>query len=270
MSSEQAITVVRRYHEGWTSKNYEQAIELLAPNVKVEVPINDYPTADSFARALRGFGDLVTDVELLSEMSSGDEAMLLYDMHVEQLGAMRVVEHFTVSEGKITRLRQIHDTAALRPARMNTSVSSLDYTRELRFDAPAERVFDALTTLDGLAGWWTAIASGTPTAGRTINLGFDGLDEEITMHVEQATRPSTVVWSCLLHTAHPEWEGTTIVFELIQDGLTSGLLKFRHIGLIPTLTCYETCESGWDHFLSSLLGYAEEGEGSPFSAGAQR
>jgi ketosteroid isomerase-like protein len=116
MTSDQALAVARRYHQGWTSKNYKQATELLAPTLEVEVPINDYPTAESFVQALRSFGDLVADVELLSEMSSGNEAMLLYDMQVQRLGSMRVVEHFTVGDGKITRLRQIHDTAAIRAA----------------------------------------------------------------------------------------------------------------------------------------------------------
>jgi hypothetical protein len=116
MPRAEVLPVVRRYHEGWTSKSYQQAIDLLAPSLKVEVPINDYPTAESFAQALRSFGDLVTEVDLLSEMSHEDEAMLLYDMRVEQLGTLRVAEHFTVTDGKITRLRQIHDTAQIRAA----------------------------------------------------------------------------------------------------------------------------------------------------------
>jgi hypothetical protein len=32
-------------------------------------------------------------VEVLSAMSSGNQAMLLYDMHVQGLGTMRVAEH---------------------------------------------------------------------------------------------------------------------------------------------------------------------------------
>lgn len=116
VESEQALPVARRYHGGWTSGNYDQAIALLEPTVKIEVPVNDYPTAESFAQALRGFGAMVQSVELLSEMSDGDEAMLLYDMQVEQLGQLRVAEHFTVRHGKIARLRQIHDTAPVRAA----------------------------------------------------------------------------------------------------------------------------------------------------------
>lgn len=116
MSPQAALSVARRYHEGWSSGNYDQSIGLLAPNLKVEVPINDYPTAESFAQALRGFGQMVTQVDLLSEMGHGDEAMLIYDMQVERLGELRVAEHFTVADGRIVRLRQIHDTAAVRAA----------------------------------------------------------------------------------------------------------------------------------------------------------
>jgi len=59
---------------------------------------------------------MVTKVDLLAFMSAGHEAMLLYDLDVERLGRLRVAEHFTVDHGKITRIRQIHDTAAVRAA----------------------------------------------------------------------------------------------------------------------------------------------------------
>ncbi len=36
-------------------------------------------------------------------------------------------------------------------------------------------------------------------------------------------------------------------------------LDFRHTGIAPELVA-----EGWDHFLASLAGYAERGEGSPF------
>lgn len=110
------LSVIRAYHRGWTSKHFEEAARLLAPNLKVEVPINDYPTKASFANAVAQFGGLVKKVALLAEFAQGNEAMLLYDIDVDGLGTMRIAEHFTVTEGVITRIRQIHDTAALRAA----------------------------------------------------------------------------------------------------------------------------------------------------------
>ena len=139
-----------------------------------------------------------------------------------------------------------------------------DYTCEVQFRAPRTSVFHALTTLDGLAGWWTSLVSGNPNTGGEVELAFAGLEEKIVMRVDDATSPSSVTWTCLLHTGHPEWRGTKIAFELTQDDDEHGLLAFRHVGLNPHLDCYETCASGWERFLASLVSYAQQGEGSPF------
>jgi hypothetical protein len=80
------------------------------------VPVNSYPDTGSFAAALKAFGSLTVKAELLAQMSAGAEGMLLYDMSVHGLGTLRVAEHLTVNDGKITRIRQVHDTAALRAA----------------------------------------------------------------------------------------------------------------------------------------------------------
>jgi uncharacterized protein YndB with AHSA1/START domain len=270
MSHAEAIDVARRYHAAWTNKRYEEATDLLSTHVLVEVPINDYPTKSSFAGALRGFGDLVTDTELLAEMSDGNEAMLLYDLHALQVGSLRVVEHFTVSAGEIVRLRQIHDTAPIRawldagePMKPPGESVDSDLVREFEVDVPPERVFDALTTLDGLAGWWTTLLAGDPAAGGQVEFRFRGMDEKIVMRVDEASRPTRVGWTCLAHSGHPEWEGTTIAFELLRlNGLTC--LRFRHAGLTVDLDCYKVCKAGWDRFLASLLDYAATGHGRPF------
>jgi uncharacterized protein YndB with AHSA1/START domain len=147
-----------------------------------------------------------------------------------------------------------------------TAAGETDYTRDLPFRSPINRVFDALATLKGLAGWWTPIVSGNPGSGGRIRFGFAGRDEEIVMRVEEAEHASKVLWTCLTHTGHPEWEGTQILFRLERDGDAAGLLRFRHLGLRPLLSCYDTCESGWEYFLASLLDYAQHGTGRPFGA----
>jgi len=117
MTSDPAV-IVRAYHDAWTSKDFGMAAALLADDLAVEVPVNEYPTAESFAAALAGFGSTVTSVDLLAAMSDGDEAMLLYDLTAGPVGSLRVAEHFTVADGKIVRIRQIHDTAPVRAARL--------------------------------------------------------------------------------------------------------------------------------------------------------
>lgn len=116
MNAQDTAGIVRAYHDAWTRKDYARATALLAGTLTVEVPVNDYPTAGSFADALENFGSIVSNVELLAAMSDGNEAMLLYDLEAGPVGRLRVAEHFTVVGGKITRVRQVHDTAAIRAA----------------------------------------------------------------------------------------------------------------------------------------------------------
>jgi ketosteroid isomerase-like protein len=116
MNAHDTTEIVRAYHAAWTRKDFAQAKALLAGTLVVEVPVNDYPTAESFAAALESFGSLVSNVELLAAMSDGNQAILLYDLEAGPVGRLRVAEHFTVDCGKITRIRQVHDTAAVRAA----------------------------------------------------------------------------------------------------------------------------------------------------------
>lgn len=108
--------IIRRYHDAWSTRRFDDAIALLADDLRVEVPVNDYPTRASFAQALVAFGGMVERVELIAELADDEEAMLLYDLTVTDLGRLRVAEHFTVRNGRIMRLRQIHDTVAIRAA----------------------------------------------------------------------------------------------------------------------------------------------------------
>ncbi|GLL08113.1 nuclear transport factor 2 family protein [Dactylosporangium matsuzakiense] len=116
MPTSDSATVARTYHDAWTSGRFDDAAALLADDLQVEVPINAYATRAAFADAVRAFGSMTREVRLLSALHDADEAMLLYDMTVDGLGTLRVAEHFTIVGGRITRLRQVHDTAPIRAA----------------------------------------------------------------------------------------------------------------------------------------------------------
>jgi uncharacterized protein YndB with AHSA1/START domain len=260
--------VVDAYHAAWTSQHFDDAIALLAPTLEVDVPMNDYATPESFGAALTSFGRRVESVNVLSAMVADDEAMLMYDMSVAGLGPLRVVEHFTVANGMITRIRHVHDTAGLRhvghPPSPPATLAEDSYAAEISVATDAERVFSTLTTLDGIAGWWTSQVSGRGSAGGQLDLGFVGLDEQVTMTVEAAVPSSMVVWRCDQHTGHPEWEGTTITFAITPRAVSKSTLRVQHDGLVPSLRCYEQCFAGWAHFLRSIKAYAEDGAGMPF------
>jgi acetylornithine deacetylase/succinyl-diaminopimelate desuccinylase-like protein len=104
------LAVVRAYHSAWTTKNFQDAVRLLAPDLQLEVPINHYPTTESFAQALAGFGGPVTRVELLSELADSGQAMLLYDVHADRLGGLDTV---VFGSGDLSHVHSDHEAVEL-------------------------------------------------------------------------------------------------------------------------------------------------------------
>jgi hypothetical protein len=70
VTADDTRSIVHAYHHAWTSKHFDRAIRLLSPALEVEVPINHYPTTESFGRALVAFG---TRVDLLRAPAAGVE-----------------------------------------------------------------------------------------------------------------------------------------------------------------------------------------------------
>jgi uncharacterized protein YndB with AHSA1/START domain len=65
-----------------------------------------------------------------------------------------------------------------------------DIVHRVGIDAKAEEVFAALTTLDGLRGWWVSTAKGKAGSGGTIDFGF------CKMKVVAAQPGKLVHWRC--------------------------------------------------------------------------
>lgn len=144
------------------------------------------------------------------------------------------------------------------------------YRKELHFKAPASALYAALSTQEGLRGWWTPTCTVGDKVGDTARFEF-AAGYKI-MRIEKLVPDRQVRWHCIEnhHCAtgpkmRPnEWAGTTLVFRLNGDTLTHTVLRFEHLGLTPELDCYEMCEGGWNQFLASLKDYVETGVGAPF------
>lgn len=110
-----ALTVVRRYHEAWWSRDFPAAAELLDENLITEMPINKYEGKTDFFRATEFTRGMASGIKSIAGLGDTHKAVLIYDMTLP-IGDLRVVEYFTVEDGRITELWHIHDTAALRGA----------------------------------------------------------------------------------------------------------------------------------------------------------
>jgi uncharacterized protein YndB with AHSA1/START domain len=128
-----------------------------------------------------------------------------------------------------------------------------DILHRVGIAAKPERVFEALTTIEGLRGWWVSETAGDPEIGGTIDFGF------CTMKVLEAT-PKRVHWRCV--SGSPEWVGTEVTFDLAwKDEQT--IVLFKHAGWTEPVEFMHHCSTKWATFLLSLRDLLEKGAGRP-------
>jgi uncharacterized protein YndB with AHSA1/START domain len=121
-----------------------------------------------------------------------------------------------------------------------------------------EKVYDTLTTIDGLAGWWTEDTKGDAEVGGVVAFRFPrgGFDMEV---VEQ--QPSEhVKWKVV--DGPEEWVGTTIDWQLRQDGDYTVVL-FKHQGWKEPVEFMHHCSTKWGSYLMSMKSLVETGSGAP-------
>ena len=129
-----------------------------------------------------------------------------------------------------------------------------DILHRVGIDARPERVFEALTTVDGLRGWCTTEAAGDASAGGTIDLGF------CTMRVIDAEPDELVRWHCL--EGPVEWVYTEVTFRLgWKEGQTYVL--FTHGDWKEPVEFMHHCSTKWATFLLSLRDMIERADGHP-------
>jgi uncharacterized protein YndB with AHSA1/START domain len=121
-----------------------------------------------------------------------------------------------------------------------------------------DEVYAALTTVDGLAAWWTQDTDGDSDVGGVLRFRFPvgGFD----MKVLEARPGELVLWQVVEGPA--EWVGTRVRFDLKQeDGYT--IVLFRHEGWSEPVEFMHHCSTKWATFLMSLKRLLETGKGEP-------
>jgi uncharacterized protein YndB with AHSA1/START domain len=124
--------------------------------------------------------------------------------------------------------------------------------------APAD-VYTALTTLEGLRGWWTINTEGTNDVGGVVSFQFEAGGFET--RVEQLDVDTRVVWRVL--DGPTEWIDTVIAWDLSQEDDYT-IVRFEHTGWreVDEFMCH--CSTKWAVFLLSLKSLVETGTGSPW------
>jgi uncharacterized protein YndB with AHSA1/START domain len=149
-------------------------------------------------------------------------------------------------------------------APQRTEIDPMDIVHRIGIKAPPSKVYAALSTIDGLAGWWTEHTSGSSKAGGHVAFRFHtAAGDDIGgfgMHVLELAPDRKVHWQ--VKDGPAEWIGTDIEFVLSeQDGHTIVMFGHRHWREQGEFMAH--CSTKWATFLLSLRDLVETGQGKP-------
>jgi hypothetical protein len=140
------------------------------------------------------------------------------------------------------------------------TIASTDYAYDFAVDVPRSQILAAVTDDAAIRGWWTA-ATRSERQGDEVRLFRDDAPF-VSFTVDHTSGTDEVTWTvtgCMMD----DWIGTQPSFSVQPNDDGTQAVHFRHVGLHPSLECFDQCRAGWNHFMPSLHQYLETGEGRP-------
>ncbi|WP_316771867.1 SRPBCC domain-containing protein [Pedobacter frigiditerrae] len=142
-------------------------------------------------------------------------------------------------------------------------MTASNFTSTILVDkTPAE----AFKAINNVRGWWQGEIEGNT---EKLNDEFSYRMKDVhysKQRIIESIPNEKVVWQVIDSELSSfkdkgEWTGTTIVFEITEDGDKTEI-RFTHIGLVPTFECYGGCSWAWGELIQqSLFSFLMTGKG---------
>jgi len=129
--------------------------------------------------------------------------------------------------------------------------------------APADRIFDSITTGEGLSSFWVPGSEAEPVQGSVAKFDF-GPGAHLDMRVDELDRATRVRWTCLGD--FPGWTGTIVTWEIGPEEGGSTVVIFKHQGWASDIPDEDLASVNftWGGIVGRLKAHAETGEVVPF------
>lgn len=128
-------------------------------------------------------------------------------------------------------------------------------------DADAETVFRAISTTEGVQGWFTAKAEIGEGVGAIHRLTFPEVSVPWELRVDEVDSPTLLRLTVLV--GPRQWEGTSMTYEVVERAEGGTVVNFDHDGFAE-ITDVRDWTIGWATKMLALKNYAITGEPDPF------
>jgi uncharacterized protein YndB with AHSA1/START domain len=129
-------------------------------------------------------------------------------------------------------------------------------------EAAANKIYEAISTGEGLASFWTRDSHAEPKVGSIAHFGFGGPSLEF--KVDELKPGRLVRWSS--QGGFPEWVGTTVVWEITPAEKGGSEVKFTHAGWPAEVPQADLASVNytWGRIVGRLKKYVETDKPVPF------
>jgi uncharacterized protein YndB with AHSA1/START domain len=125
---------------------------------------------------------------------------------------------------------------------------------QVLISAVRSRIYDAITTQEGISEWWTADCLVKPVVGFINEFRIDP-QTHYRMKVVHLQPGLSVEWKCV--NQHDDWSGTQLSFHLVDKGPET-LLDFKHTGFTTENEEYAISNFRWAKYLMMLRDFCEK------------
>ena len=133
-------------------------------------------------------------------------------------------------------------------------------------DSSKQKVFDAISTINGLSHWWTIQSKGDSDIGGEIQFDF-GDFQGPKMKVIESQSNDKLIWECI-ESPHG-WVGNTFHF-LLDENDDKTRVRFSHDGWDEQDDFYAICNFSWGLYMESLRQFCQTGNGEAFGSEGYR
>ena len=140
----------------------------------------------------------------------------------------------------------------------------VDIVHRIGIKSTSSKVYNALSTINGLSHWWTEEVEGDEKIGGKIKFTFRSENGDIkgqmAMQIKALDPDKEVRWQCV--EGPDEWIGTNVTFQWSQQD-DQIIIIFGHRNWKEWVEFTAHCSMKWAVFLLSLREYIETGKGRP-------
>lgn len=136
-----------------------------------------------------------------------------------------------------------------------------DIRHRVGIAATPDQVYEALTTIEGLSGWWTRDVRGDADLGGKLDFYFGTPEPSVVMEVAELVPGRHVTWRCLQ--GPDEWVDTDLTFDLASSADETVVL-FTHANWREPVEFMFHCSTKWGYFLLGLKAGLEGGSATPY------